>query len=140
MLSNLKIENNYDSDECDLNEEFYQPLLEKSIIYRRVSAYFNINSFFEMSAGLSQLLQNGGRAEIVIGPELTQQDFDQIEEGHTKKVFYESFLKDIEKDFPEANENLINHRLSAIAQLIALQNKYKIAEGKWNTTRNLVFL
>ena len=47
-------------------------------------------------------------------------DFDQIEEGHTKKVFYESFLKDIEKDFPEANENLINHRLSAIAQLIAL--------------------
>ena len=92
MLSNLKIENNYDSDECDLNEEFYQPLLEKSIIYRRVSAYFNIN-FFEMSAGLSQLLQNGGRAEIVIGPELTQQDFDQIEEGHTKKVFTSRFSR-----------------------------------------------
>ena len=120
MLSSLTIRNNYDSDDCDLNNEFYQPLLQKSVLYRRVSAYFNVRSFFEMSSGLSELIKNGGRAELVIGPELSNEDFAQLKDGYTQKKFYEKFLTEIKKDIPKANKNLVNHRLVAIAQLIAL--------------------
>ena len=120
MLCNLVIRNNYDSDECDLNKEFYQPLLEKSIIYRRVSAYFSINSFFEMSSGISELLKNGGRAELVIGPELSEADFNQLKDGYAQKKFYDQFIRNVEADFQNANKNLISHRLISVAQLISL--------------------
>ncbi len=46
---------------------FLIPALEKSIIYKRATGYFNVESLIAVSRGLESLIMRGGRMQLLLG-------------------------------------------------------------------------
>lgn len=77
-LKNLKIKRCYDSDTDDVLNDFYIPALSESVLYRRLAGFFSSTSLAIAAKGISQLILNGGRIELVTSPRFNQNDIEAI--------------------------------------------------------------
>ena len=59
----LDFKYSYDSDDCDILNDFYIPTLSEAISYKRIAGFFSSNSFAVAAIGISQLIKNGGRIQ-----------------------------------------------------------------------------
>ena len=60
---NIKIK--YDSDEDDLLDDFYIPVLSESKEYYRLSGFFNSSSLAVSAFGLENFIKNGGKMKLI---------------------------------------------------------------------------
>lgn len=65
--------------------DFYEPLLSEANLYQRVSGYFSTTGLDLYANGLEELAKNGGRVEFIISKKISQQDFDNIQNGYELK-------------------------------------------------------
>lgn len=63
-------------------EDFYIPCLGRSNLYQRAVGFFTSKGLEVASQGLSQLIQNGGRMELIASPVLEQADLVAIDRGY----------------------------------------------------------
>jgi superfamily II DNA or RNA helicase len=63
----LKIKNHYDSDETDVFNEFYKPVMRLSTKYLRAAGYFSTKTFVSCAHELSQFINNEGEIRLIIG-------------------------------------------------------------------------
>jgi len=66
-------------------QDFYEPLLSEANLYQRVSGYFSSAVLDLYANGLEELAKNGGSVEFIISKEISQKDFDDIQEGYKLK-------------------------------------------------------
>ena len=71
----------YDSDECDILCDFYIPALSSSILYQRSAGFFSSGSLMLLSSGLSVFLQNQGKIQMIVGRDISDEDFHAIKTG-----------------------------------------------------------
>jgi superfamily II DNA or RNA helicase len=92
-LRELDLAIEYRSDAADLLREFYFPCLERSLRYQRAVGYFTSGGLAAAARGITALIANGGRMQLVASPLFEQADLAAIEEGY------------------EARENIIDRAL-----------------------------
>jgi superfamily II DNA or RNA helicase len=80
-LKDIKFKKFYDSDSDDIVADFYSPALSKSVHYFRLTGFFSSSSLAVAAKGISKLVRNGGRIELVTGALLRSEDVEAIKEA-----------------------------------------------------------
>jgi DNA phosphorothioation system restriction enzyme len=84
-LADIEFKEEYRSDNVDLIAEFYIPCLSSSILYRRAVGYFTSNSIQLAMRGVTALIENGGKMQLIASPYLSKEDIEAIENGYKNK-------------------------------------------------------
>ena len=131
MLQDIDLKDTYNSDTDDLLSDFYIPALSNSILYCRITAYFSASSLFVASAGFTKLLESNGKVKLILGNELSENDFEAISNGYKAKFDTSSLIENLGEEIAEISDNLLNKRLDALSKLIELGRvEIKIAHRK----------
>ena len=85
MLKSLNLLPVYDSAEYDLINDLIVPLLQNSISYLRGVGFFTSGWLKLAAQGLSRLIENGGKAQIVLSPILEKSDWKAFQIGEEAK-------------------------------------------------------
>lgn len=85
VYKNLILKPSYFSDEDDITNMFYIPVLEKTIKYDRVSAYFSFKALAAYSKGIEGLICNNGKMRFIISHEISYDDYQVLQEGYALK-------------------------------------------------------
>lgn len=108
--------------------DFYIPILGKSVFYRRAVGYFSSSILLDYTKGLREFLKNSGTIQLIISPYLSNQDINSINlaysESTTKQMtneLFQSYLKN-EKSFASAKLLFILIKLGRL--------EIKVAEPK----------
>lgn len=101
----------------DMISDFYIPLLNEAVVYKRAVGFFSSSALIEISKGISGLIKNGGKIQLVASPKLSEDDIEAIEKGF--ELRQEIIGRCIERSF-EAPKNVYEEkRLNLLANLIA---------------------
>lgn len=82
MLSNHKFKSNYNSKEDKLIYDFYVPALKNSVIYSRISAYFDSKILRMYSAGLDNIYKNNGKIRFIFSCDISDDDYELMKKGY----------------------------------------------------------
>ena len=74
----LDLKIGYDSDDVDISEVFYKPVLSKSIFYKRLSGYFSSSTFAVVLKEILEFSKRGGKIQLVTSPEISEKDYSII--------------------------------------------------------------
>lgn len=117
LLTDLVIDRSYRSNKNNMVKDFYNPVLSTAITYKRAVGYFTLSSLINASQGLTKLIENGGKVEIIASPKLTSEDIETITLGY--KMKNDVYLDALIRELSDINSNSIKEKLNYIATLIA---------------------
>ncbi len=115
-LKDLNLNIKYRSFENNIVEELYIPALKTAVLYKRAVGFFSSTSLIDISKGISGLIKNNGKIQIITSPKLSDEDIEAINKGYIDRetVFEKALLKEIKKP----QNNYEEERLNYIAHLI----------------------
>ena len=113
----LDIRDEYRSLSHNVIEEFYTPILSESILYQRAVGFFSSTALVELSKGITHLVKNGGKIQVVASPRLSEEDINAINKGIELRD--EVILKNLKASLSEATNYFEEERLNLICNLIA---------------------
>lgn len=116
-LQDITIKQEYRSLIDDMIDDFYIPLLNEASIYKRAVGFFSSTALIEISKGISGLIKNGGKIQLVASPKLSDDDIEAIEKGFEQRK--EIIERCIERSFEEPKNIYEERRLNLLANLIA---------------------
>lgn len=117
-LPSLQLQKEYRSPQHDVANEFFAPVLACSKIYKRSVGFFSSTSLEIITKGISSLVKNGGKIQIVASPKLSEEDIEAIRIGYDKKS--EIIEKRLLGELESTDDNYFtNQRLNLLANLIA---------------------
>ena len=119
-LKDLDLKTSYDSDEDDILNDFYIPVLSESVKYKRLAGYFTSTSLAIAAKGIAKFISNGGKIELIANVVLSEEDFKKIKEfngDQLPKEVEESFLEDLN----QLEDNLIKDHVKMLGWM--LKNK-----------------
>jgi len=122
-LKELNITKEYRSSHGNIVNDFYIPILQESISYKRAVGFFSSTALIEISKGISGLIKNGGLIQIVASPILSDNDIEAMKKGYAlrDKIIKNAVLRTL----LETNNHFEIERLNLLAHLIA-DNKLDI--------------
>ena len=85
LLTDINFERSYRSNKNNMVKDFYNPVLSTAVLYKRAVGYFTVSSLINAAQGLSNLIENGGRVEIIASPKLSEDDINTINLGYKMK-------------------------------------------------------
>lgn len=117
-LQDLNIKISYISyGDSNIVDSFINPCLNNSILYKRSVAYFSSKVFETISTGIANFIRNNGRIQLIISPELNEDDKNTIELGYMNR---KSIIRDhVDKSFIEEINTLNDQNLEMLYILIA---------------------
>ena len=112
----LSLKIKYDSDEDNILEDFYIPVLEHSITYKRIAGFFSSTSLSIAARGIMGLVKNGGKMQLITSSYLSKQDFEIIKNNTKTKnhILYENF----QKELSELDDLLQKNHLKALGWML----------------------
>jgi len=116
-LQDVTIKTEYRSLLDNVVKEFYNPLLKEAISYQRAVGFFSSSALVEITKGISGLVKNGGKIQIVASPYLSEKDIVAIRSGYElrEKVIREAIvreLKDVKNAYEQKSLNLLSNLMS----------------------------
>ncbi|MDY0278061.1 MAG: DEAD/DEAH box helicase family protein [Acholeplasma sp.] len=116
-LRDVEIKNEYRSLLDNVVKGFYNPLLKEAISYQRAVGFFSSSALIEITKGISGLIKNGGKIQIVASPYLSDKDIEAIRNGYEirEKIIYKAILdelKDVHTEFEVKSLNLLSNLIS----------------------------
>ncbi len=111
----LSIDSEYRSFRQDIVKKFFIPVLSQSVLYKRAVGFFSSTSLIEVSNGLSGLVKNQGRVQLICSPYLTEEDFEAIRSGYSQRDKLAEKLLDT---LIEPSTHFEKERLNLLANLI----------------------
>jgi len=116
-LKNIFIKKSYSSDNDDILNEFYVPVLANSIEYNRLAGFFSSSSLAISAKGITGLINNSGVMKMIASPQLNENDLKIIIDANIDPC------KFIEKKMLEELENfeneIVRDHVFALGWLIA---------------------
>ena len=122
----LDIKIKYDSDNSDILNEFYIPVLSRSVEYYRLSGFFSSTSLAVSAQGLEEFIKNNGKMKLVCSTILSKEDVEKIQEVYDSpaELIAEKFLI----DYDNISNIFVKDNLAALGFMIANGNlEIKIA-------------
>ena len=115
-FKSIDIRDEYRSLLHNVAKEFYIPLLNTAILYRRAVGFFSSTVLSQIADGVSSLAKNGGRIQIVASPYLSQVDIEAIKKGYEwRDIVRQAVIREMR----EARNVFEEKRLNLLANLIA---------------------
>ncbi|MDD4623794.1 MAG: DEAD/DEAH box helicase family protein [Bacilli bacterium] len=117
QLNELNLKHSYRSNNDNMVQDFYNPVLSTAKSYKRAVGYFTISSLINAAQGLSNLIENGGKVQIIASPKLSEEDINTINLGYKMKddVVLDAMIREINN----IKSTIEEERLNYIATLIA---------------------
>lgn len=84
-LKNYDFKFHYNSDEDDIVNDFYKVAIKEAIFYKRAAGFFSSSSFVLIADGLKEFLNNKGKIQLIISPNLSIDDIEAIKFGYKAK-------------------------------------------------------
>lgn len=112
----LQILRSYKTNKNDIVQEFYVPILEESVLYKRAVGFFSSAALIELSKGISGLIKNGGKIKFIVSPLLSEEDVEAIQRGYDER---EIIKRSLLREFKEPQTDSEAERLNWLAYLIA---------------------
>ena len=118
MLKSLDLLPVYDSAEHDLIRDLIIPLLSHSKYYLRGVGFFTSGWLRNASKGMVELIENSGKANIVLSPLLEKSDWESFQVGEEARS--NEWLKNIlERSVNDLEKALEKDTLNALSWMIA---------------------
>lgn len=130
-FTKLIIKSEYRSLADNIVKDFYLPLLEQAILYKRAVGFFSSTALVEISKGITGLVKNGGMIQLIVSPYLSDEDIEAINKGYELRndIIERALLNAIN----EPRNYYEEERLNILANLIAQERlEIKIAFTKVN--------
>lgn len=132
MLPDYDVKTEYRSLIDNVVQDFYVPLLQDAVSYKRAVGFFSSTALVEISKGIAAMAKNGGKIQIVASPYLSEEDVDAIKKGYADRdAIIEGALRRQLSD--EYTDYYSLERLNLLANLIAngvLDIRIAYTEGK----------
>jgi len=129
MLNDLNLVSVYDSADYDLIQDLIIPLLQNSTAYLRGVGFFTSGWLRLASQGLSRLIENGGKAKIVLSPIIEKSDWEAFKLGEEART-NEVLRKTLEMNIDNIASGIEQATLNTMAWMIAdglLEFKFAVA-------------
>jgi len=116
-LKDVEIKSEYRSLIDNIAKDFYIPLLNQAVTYRRAVGFFSSSALVEISKGISGLVKNGGTIQLVASPYLSDEDVQAMKRGYElrEKIIENALLRELQI----VNKEMEQERLNLLANLIA---------------------
>jgi superfamily II DNA or RNA helicase len=116
-LKDVNLKHCYDSDEDDILNEFYIPVLKNSFKYQRLAGFFRSSTLAVAARGIQGLLENNGEMQLIAGAVLSKQDVDAIKEGieNPEKIIEKSMINDLSS----IEDEFVKDHINALSWMIA---------------------
>lgn len=116
-FQSLNIQQEYRSPQNNIVTEFYIPVLEKSVTYKRSVGYFSSTSLVQITKGILGLIKNGGTIDLVASPYLSKEDEEAIRVGYENrtKIIENALNRSLQEDIKNP---FLQERLNLLACLI----------------------
>lgn len=113
----LDIRSNYDSENHDMLNEFYIPVLTEARKYDRLAGFFSSSALAVAARGISEFIINNGHMRLLVGARLYEADVRAIKEGkeNPEKLISEMMLDDLQN----FENELIRDYVRALGWLVA---------------------
>lgn len=94
----LTLKPEYRSRLDDVVNDFYTPVLNEAVMYKRAVGFFSSSALSAIALGIKGLLKNDGQIQIIASPRLSEEDIIAINEGLRKKddVIKEALLRELQ--------------------------------------------
>ena len=130
-FEDLVIKESYDSEEDDVLNDFYIPVLQNSKKYWRIAGYFTSSSLAVAARGMAQFVRNGGKMRLVTGARLNPADVEAIVSGKedTEELIGRKFVEDLKN----LDDSIAKDAIGALAWMVSSGNldiKIAIVHGK----------
>lgn len=114
---NLSIKAEYRSPQDNIVQDFYLPVLENAVSYRRSVGFFSSSALVEITEGICALAKKGGKIELVASPRLSAEDLEAISKGYEQreKIIENALLRGLKSSGEKYFEK---ERLNLLANLI----------------------
>ena len=116
-LLDVSIKKEYRSPRDNIVNDFYIPLLKESVLYKRSVGYFSSSSLIELTYGISKLINNNGKIQLITSPNLSDEDIEAINKGYEirENIIERTLLQYL----TEPKNYFEEERLNLLATLIA---------------------
>lgn len=116
-LRDVKIEKVYRNLSSDVINDFYIPVLQEAIVYKRAVGFFNSSALYEIATGLQNLIEKDGKIQLIVSPKLEEEDVSAMIKGY--KTREEIIENAILREFKEPITIFQQKKLNLLANLIA---------------------
>lgn len=124
-LKDLNLKETYDSDEDDILNDFYIPVLSNSIRYDRLAGYFSSTALASSAKGMAKFIEKNGKMRLITCVQISEQDSQAIKMGLTNP---EEVISKIIMAKLNTSDQLQKDHVAALAWMIAEKNlEIKIA-------------
>ena len=105
-FKDLELNKQYDSEEDDILNSFYVPVLSESIEYFRVVGFFTSSSLSCVARGLKKFIEKNGKIKLVCGSYIPEEDVKAIIKGEKskEKVLSDNFIEELKQLDNDENE------------------------------------
>lgn len=113
----IGIKSSYDSDDDDILNDFYNPVLASSVEYQRLAGFFSSSALAIAARGIRGLLKNDGKMKLITGAVLSKKDIEAIREGleNPQKVIERTAIN----DFDSIEDEFVMNHIMALGWLVA---------------------
>lgn len=116
-LLDVNLKQEYRSPRDNIVNDFYIPLLKESVLYKRSVGFFSSSSLLEISYGISNLINNNGKIQLIASPNLSEEDIEAINKGYELR---ENIVERVLLQYITEPQNYFEEeRLNLLATLIA---------------------
>lgn len=113
----IEIKTEYRSGKSNVIGDFYIPMLSHAVKYQRAVGFFSSTALIQIARGISELVANGGKIQLIVSPRLSKEDIFAIKTGYDKRE--EIITNAIMREFKEPTSYFDSERLNMLATLIA---------------------
>ena len=117
-LRDVSIKDEYRSLQDNIVKSFYMPLLNQAVLYQRAVGFFSSSALLEISRGISGLVRNGGKINLIASPKLSEEDVDAIARGIAIKedVIAERLCEALDEPKNKYEEEKLNLLVNLVAR------------------------
>ena len=83
-FKDLKLLKYYKTYKNNIVKEFYNPVLKNAVLYQRSVGFFSSTALIELTKGISGLVKNKGKVQLIVSPYLSPEDVEAIEKGYKR--------------------------------------------------------
>lgn len=89
----LELKPEYRSRRDNVIENFYNPLLSETVLYKRAVGFFSSSALISLEKGILNLIKNGGKIQIITSPHISTEDIFVIREGFRRRKNFADAVK-----------------------------------------------
>ncbi len=115
-FKNLSLKYSYRTSDDDVINDFLVPSLNYSVMYKRAAGFFSSTALVKLSQGIAGLIKNNGKMQLVVSPDLSQEDIEAIKLGYEKKedIINKRLLESIDEELTSTQKDRLNLMINLI--------------------------